>query len=143
MQTIQAKVNPRLLTKASRLFTGTLEGRIIEILQNARRAGATRVEITNQLDGMVVVQDDGQGIDDFSKLLDMGGSGWDETLESSEDPAGVGLFCLAPRQVTVRSKDQMLTIAGEGSGSAQCGSLMAIPPRMVAKMMDLDTGVGP
>jgi hypothetical protein len=114
MQTIQAKVNPRLLTKASRLFTGTLEGRIIEILQNARRAGATRVEITNQPDGMVVVQDNGQGIDDFSKLLDMGGSGWDETLENSEDPAGVGLFCLAPRQVTVRSKGQMLTIAGDG-----------------------------
>ena len=42
MQTIQATVNPRLLTKADRLFTGTLQGRIIEILQNARRAGATK-----------------------------------------------------------------------------------------------------
>ena len=51
MQTIQAMVNPRLLSKANRLFTGTLEGRIIEILQNARRAGATNVEITNQ-DGL-------------------------------------------------------------------------------------------
>ena len=41
METIQAKVNQRLLTKADRLFTGSLNGRIIEILQNARRAGAT------------------------------------------------------------------------------------------------------
>ena len=47
MQSMQATINPRLLTKASRLFTGTQHGRIIEILQNARRAGATKVEITN------------------------------------------------------------------------------------------------
>ena len=38
MTTIQACVNPRLLTKADRLFIGTAEGRIIELLRNARRA---------------------------------------------------------------------------------------------------------
>ena len=112
MQTIQAMVNPRLLTKASRLFTGTLQGRIIEILQNARRAGATKVEITNQ--GVVTVKDNGRGIEDFSKLLDMGGSGWEDTLEASEDPAGVGLFCLAPREVTIRSNGKKVTIGGDG-----------------------------
>ena len=33
MQTVvQAQVSKRLLTKASRLFTGTLDGRIIEII---------------------------------------------------------------------------------------------------------------
>jgi hypothetical protein len=106
-------VNPRLLTKANRLFTGTLEGRIIELLQNARRAGATHVEITNN-DGTVTVQDDGCGIDDFGKLLDLGGSGWDENFEASEDPAGVGLFCLAPRAVTIRSNGQMVQISDEG-----------------------------
>ena len=54
-ETICAKVNPRLLTKADRLFTGTVEGRIIEILQNARRAGATEVRIANK-DGYVTVR---------------------------------------------------------------------------------------
>ena len=106
MNTIQAMVNPRLLSKANRLFTGTLEGRIIEILQNARRAGATKVQIINQ-DGYVTVRDNGEGIDDFSRLLDLGGSGREENLESSEDPAGVGLFCLAPRQVTIRSAEPL------------------------------------
>ena len=48
METIQAKVNPRLLGKANRLFTGTIEGRIIEILQNARRAGATDEPLPSQ-----------------------------------------------------------------------------------------------
>ena len=102
MKTIQACVNPRLLKKADRLFTGSPDGRICEILQNARRAHATRVEITND-DGRVTVRDNGHGIQDFAKLLDLGGSGWDESIESGEDPAGVGLFCLAPREVSIRS----------------------------------------
>lgn len=112
MKTIQACVSPRLLTKASRLFTGTLDGRIIEILQNARRAGATRVEIKNA-DDLITVRDNGKGIDDFSKLLDLGASGWEE-LDESEDPAGVGVFCLAPRSVTIRSKGYQVTINGDG-----------------------------
>jgi hypothetical protein len=112
MQTIQACVNQRLLTKADRFFTGTLNGRIIELLQNARRAGATKVSITNN-DGWVTVKDNGQGISDFAKLLDLGGSGWDEACEESEDPAGVGIFCLMPREVTIRSKRKMITIVEE------------------------------
>ncbi len=113
METIQATVNPRLLTKASRLFTGTLQGRIIEILQNARRAGATTVEITNA-DGFVIVKDNGNGIEDFAKLLDLGGSGWEDSLELSEDPAGVGVFCLAPREVTIRSRGRIAVIHKDG-----------------------------
>jgi hypothetical protein len=113
METIQAMVNTRLLTKADRLFTGTLNGRIIEILQNARRAGATKVVIQNH-EGHVSVQDNGGGIESFSKLLDLGGSGWDETLEASEDPAGVGLFCLAPRSLTIRSRGKSTVIEGDG-----------------------------
>ena len=38
MESIQAKVNMRLLSKADRLFTGSVEGRVVELLQNARRA---------------------------------------------------------------------------------------------------------
>ena len=99
---IQAKVSKRLLSKADRLFTGTLDGRIIEILQNARRAGATEVTITNK-DGLVTVRDNGSGIDDFAKLLDLGDSDWDQAMEEAEDPAGVGIFCLAPRKVGICS----------------------------------------
>jgi len=112
-ETICAKVNPRLLSKADRLFTGSIEGRIIEILQNARRAGATEVRITNK-DGMITVADNGSGIDDFQKLLDLGGSGWDEQLEAGEDPAGVGLFSLAPREVTIISGSRKTVICKNG-----------------------------
>ncbi|MCE9552831.1 MAG: hypothetical protein K8T91_05575, partial [Planctomycetes bacterium] len=114
--TIQAKVNTRLLSKASRLFTGTLAGRIIEILQNARRAGAKHVHITNH-DGQVTVRDDGRGIEDFQTLLDLGGSNWParhQKLEAAEDPAGVGLFCLAPRPLTIRSGGKIITVEQKG-----------------------------
>ena len=109
VQTIQAQVSKRLLTKAGRLFTGTLDGRIIEILQNSRRAGSTQVNITNK-DGFVTVCDNGSGIDDFSKLLSLGDSDWDDTMEKSEDPAGVGIFCLASREVTIRSGNRKVCI---------------------------------
>jgi len=113
METIQAKVSKRLLSKADRLFTGTLDGRIIEILQNARRAGATEVTITNEK-GLVTVRDNGSGIDDFSKLLDLGDSDWDQAMEEAEDPAGVGVFCLAPRKVTICSNGKKIVITKQG-----------------------------
>lgn len=112
MEMIQAQVNPRLLSKAERLFTGSLDGRMIEILQNARRAGATAMHITNQ-DDQVIVQDNGRGITDFSALLDLGRSDWDENTESAEDPAGVGLFCLAPREVSIRSGPKVVTVSAK------------------------------
>ena len=102
MQTIKAQVSQKLLSKATRMFTGTLSGRIIEILQNARRASATEVRITNHK-GSVTVHDNGHGIEDFAKLLDLGNSGWDQGTEEAEDPAGVGVFCLAPREVEISS----------------------------------------
>lgn len=113
MQTIQAKVNTRLLSKAERLFTGTLAGRIIEILQNARRAGATEVTITHQ-ESTVTVSDNGRGIEDFSTLLDLGKSDWDEAMDCSEDPAGVGIFCLAPRRLEIQSGSRKVVITEQG-----------------------------
>jgi len=113
METIQAKVSKRLLSKADRLFTGTLDGRIIEILQNARRAGATEVTITNER-GLVTVRDNGRGIDDFAKLLDLGDSDWDQAMEEAEDPAGVGIFCLAPRKLTICSNGKKIVITKDG-----------------------------
>ena len=47
-------------------------------------------------------------------MLDLGASGWDEAFEASEDPAGVGIFCLAPREVTIRSNGKMVTIKEDG-----------------------------
>ena len=125
---IRPTVNAKILKKADRLFTGSLDGRITEVIQNARRAGATSVSISNW-DGKITVQDNGTGIEDFSILLNLGGSGWDEATEVSEDPAGIGLFSLAPREVTIRSKGKIVTISGDGWISAP--SVVREDPRPV------------
>jgi len=136
MKTIRASVNARLLSKASRLFTGSVEGRVIEILQNARRAGATEVHITNK-EGTVTVRDNGRGIEDFSRLLDLGGSGWEDTLEASEDPAGVGVFCLAPREVTIRSNGKVVTIKEDG-WTGEPVSVLDDPARRCGTLLEFD-----
>jgi hypothetical protein len=45
-QTIRGTVNPALLTKADRLFLNDDRRIFVELLQNARRAGATTVHVS-------------------------------------------------------------------------------------------------
>jgi len=123
---IQARVSDRILKKADSFFTGSVRGRITELLQNARRAGATRVEITQSenwvqqedrdwgfVEAEVSVLDNGAGVDDWDKLLHLGASGWGDEMEAAEDPAGIGLFSLAPRSVTIQSNGKYVVIEGD------------------------------
>jgi hypothetical protein len=64
---------------------------ISELLQNARRAGATQIEIRHDAASKVLlVTDDGRGIDDFQKLLSFNESGWNASTCAEERPFGVG-----------------------------------------------------
>lgn len=64
---------------------------ISELLQNARRAGAQRIEITyDEASGMLRVVDDGCGIAAFQKLLTFNESGWDPDTCDQERPFGIG-----------------------------------------------------
>lgn len=64
---------------------------ISELLQNARRSGATKIEIRYDATSKVLhVTDDGCGIDDFQKLLSFNESGWDTSTCAEERPFGVG-----------------------------------------------------
>ena len=64
---------------------------VSELLQNARRAGATGIEIAYDATTQVLhVHDDGRGIDDFQKLLSFHESGWDATTCADERPFGIG-----------------------------------------------------
>jgi hypothetical protein len=64
---------------------------ISELMQNARRAGAQRIEITyDETSGMLRVVDDGCGITDFQKLLTFNESGWDKDTCDEERPFGIG-----------------------------------------------------
>lgn len=64
---------------------------ISELLQNARRAGATQIELRyDAASKVLLVTDDGRGIDYFQKLLSFNESGWDASTCAEERPFGVG-----------------------------------------------------
>jgi hypothetical protein len=118
VQTIQAHVSARILNKADRLFTNRLSQIFVELLQNARRAGASLVFVTTNPGAAagttrITFTDNGSGINDFNKLLYLGESGWDEAVERAEDPAGMGLFALLHSGVTVSSRGKTATITTE------------------------------
>lgn len=64
---------------------------VSELLQNARRAGATLIEVSHDEPSRTLrVRDNGRGLGDFQKLLTFHESGWDQDLQRQEQPFGVG-----------------------------------------------------
>ena len=78
-QTIQARVSTKILQKADRLFNNSLRQVLVELLQNARRAGASLVTVITQVIAPsrieITFTDNGSGIADFQQLLSLGDSG--------------------------------------------------------------------
>ena len=111
---IRARIHPRALDHMPLLFDATAPTVFIELIQNARRAGASRVDITIEpADSSigndilkVTVKDNGRGIADPSVLLSFGQSAWDEDLARRERAAGMGLACLARRGCSISSRAQ-------------------------------------
>ncbi len=94
--TIHATTSPVILAKADRLFRNDDAGIFGELLQNARRAGTTFVDIhieeaAGDIAGSrVTFEDNGRGITDFQTLVTLGGSGRNEEVQRTEDRAGMG-----------------------------------------------------
>lgn len=103
---IATAVAPETITKVTRLFNNTAYDVICELFQNARRAGATIVAVTviTASDATYLqVVDDGHGIADPASIVTLGRSGWSDDTRRAEDPAGMGVFSLAGRDVIIRS----------------------------------------
>jgi len=109
---VQARIHPRALDHMSRYFDATAASVFVELIQNARRAGASHVDIvadsadTDAPDDptIVTVWDNGRGITDPAVLLSFGESDWDGDLARTERAAGMGIACLARRGCTVSSR---------------------------------------
>lgn len=87
-----------------------------ELIQNARRAGATTVWINTgeSLSGekTLSVMDNGAGIEKFEVLLRVAKSGWGDEVQANEGPYGMGFIaCIyAARCVDVVSRGKVLTM---------------------------------
>ena len=109
---------------------------VTELLQNARRAGATRIEIAHDAASQRLrVADDGHGIDDFQKLLTFNESGWDEATSAQERPFGIGFSkCLyAASRCIVASGSQRIDFDTEDALGKQ--------PVTVVTLTDGEAGI--
>ena len=108
---IRARVHPGALDRMHMFFDASASSAFVELIANARRGGATRIDISTRdlspPDGdrfEVTIRDDGRGIADPAVLLSFGESGWNEKLARSENPAGMGLLSLAKHGCTLASR---------------------------------------
>jgi len=117
--TLTAKVGANVLTKVTRLFDGSPTTIFNELVQNSRRAGSHKIEVT-LTEGIntstkVTFRDYGVGVTDLEKILTLTDSGWQEPTISDEDPAGMGIFVLSSLKdpVTLRSNGNEWTLTPE------------------------------
>jgi hypothetical protein len=136
MSIIRAQISPTILSKADRLFRNDDAGVFVELLQNARRAGANLVDIHiaelsgNAVGSTVTVRDNGRGIDDFQKLLTLGDSDWSAGVCQAEDPAGMGFFSLCHSAVEVWSGNQQAVLSREAFLGAAETQVQTVKERM-------------
>ena len=92
-ETVAIRLNKRRLIENLRFAFPNRYSVVTELLQNARRAGATCVDLTYVASAKrLVVRDDGCGIADFQALLTLGESGWSEAVQRTEHPFGLGFL---------------------------------------------------
>ena len=108
---IRARVHPGALDRMHMFFDASASSAFVELIANARRGGATRIDISTRdlspPEGHrfeVSIRDDGRGIPDPAVLLSFGESGWNVKLARSENPAGMGLLSLAKHGCTLSSR---------------------------------------
>lgn len=107
--TIRLMTNEANLYKNMRLIFADSTKVLAEIMQNARRAGAKKVQFSMTPDSRtLVVEDDGIGIDNFQNLLHNSVSGWDQKTVSSESAFGIGFLSTlyAADQILIESRGQ-------------------------------------
>lgn len=90
-QKIALAVNEKGMMKAIRDTFSSQANVLSELLQNGRRAGATQIEVIyREQEHHLEVHDNGGGIGDFSKLLEIATSGWDAETIDMEAAFGIG-----------------------------------------------------
>lgn len=110
---VKIYVNEKALISNLKMSFATGTTWVTELLQNARRAGATQIHILlNHDQKEFTIADDGQGIDDMQHLFSIAESGWDEPVLSEEKPYGMGfLSCLfACETVQIISQKQEVNV---------------------------------
>lgn len=113
-ETVRAGINEAQFFSSLKHLFASSYSMLGELLQNARRAGATRVDFTLDHDEhKLTITDDGGGINDFQDLVVLAKSGWDAQTVLAERPFGMGLFSVlfSAAEVTFLSRGKRLTLS--------------------------------
>ena len=104
MEDLCAKVHKNAIETVADTTAGTTIDILNELLQNARMAEATRIDIEIK-DHRITVTDNGHGILNPEAILTYGQIAWkDKRL--SQEAAGIGLFALSNRSVEIASRQE-------------------------------------
>ena len=91
---VRARCEPETIRDMAARLGGTADEILVELLHNARRAGATRIEIESN--GFETsVSDDGHGIRNAAVLLHAGASEWWTLPQGEHAAAGIGFYALS------------------------------------------------
>ena len=130
---VTLQVNQANLVKSLQFSFTNQDTCLGEMIQNARRAGASHVAFDYQADTQTLtVTDDGCGIASVSTLLTVAESGWDLDVMANENPFGIGFMSalFACQHLTVASKS--------GSFSAATADILAFQPIAVSPCRQWD-----
>jgi len=128
---IQVRINEEGALRNQRYAFSDKFTLISELLQNARRAGASRIQVQHdEATKCLRVADDGVGIDDFQKLLTFNESGWDAVTCDEERPFGIGFSkCLySAVRCVVTSRGQRVDFETEAALSKAPIAVISVPP---------------
>lgn len=114
---------------------------VSELLQNARRAGASRIEmIYDEAQQTLRVRDNGTGIQDFQTLLSLHESGWASDLRDAEQAFGVGFSqCLyRARHCRITSGRQCIDFDCDAALAQQPIEVLNLPEALDGTCVELD-----
>ena len=113
-ETVKLTVNAANLVRHLRnAFTHT-DTVLAELMQNARRAGATSVAFQcDEMTRTLSVVDNGRGLEDPQAMFSIGESGWDTEMMTDEHPYGMGFMAAiyAAERVVIQSRGRRIDIA--------------------------------
>lgn len=121
---ISASLGRKLLQNADRYFTNDDATILDEMIQNARRAGASTITFTAEGSDLIII-DNGKGLpaEKAGVLLALGDSNNDDVVETAENAAGLGFFSLASFDVEVLSQNWSLTVPKAAFTGAESATL--------------------
>jgi hypothetical protein len=113
MKTVAMKVNQQNLVNSLRLSFTNRSIVLSELMQNARRSGATQVLFDfDEGTKCLIITDDGCGIESIETLLTVAESGWNAEVVANDRPYGIGFLSalFACLHITVLSKRGKLCV---------------------------------